>query len=139
MKERNSPAILSLVAKEFKYTKSETAPFKCHTNPTQADSPTYEVIIKIIDGSESLCEILLWMCNFTTLIEGLQLDDALKIQRVICKICIGQASTIFKADLPTQQEQQHLVNTQAAYCITIAMAEMPLLNSRYADEHDFVL
>ena len=61
LSKESSLAILPLVAKEQKYLKSETALFKCcRTAPTEDTSPTYEIVVKIIDGSESLREVITW-------------------------------------------------------------------------------
>ena len=67
-------AILPLESKPVKYTRAQTALFKCRTTPTQADSPTYEVVIKILDGSETLREAITWNKQVEMLRNGLSLD-----------------------------------------------------------------
>jgi hypothetical protein len=108
LSKETSLAILPLTLAKVKYSKHETCMFKCRTSPQEADSPTYELTVKVIDGSETLREILMWMRNLMTLIHGLDLDSASKIENVISKICIGQASTVYKESLRIQRRQEKL-------------------------------
>ena len=115
LSKESSLAILPLVPKEFKYLKSETATFKCRTSPREDTSPTYEIVVKIIDGSESLREVLTWTRQINTLVEGLNLDNGSKIVNVIRKVVKGQAETIFNNNLESMQNNDRAGRATKAY------------------------
>ena len=107
-------AILPLESKPVKYTRAQTALFKCRTTPTQADSPTYEVVIKILDGSETLREAITWNKQVEMLRNGLSLDTAAKMEAIILKVTEGHVQTVFKEEVNRLRVKARVAAAEAA-------------------------
>ena len=75
----------------------------------------YEIVVKIIGGSETLREVLTWVRQINTLVEGLDLDSGSKMVNIIRKVVKGQAETIFNNNLGSMQDNDRAARATKAY------------------------
>ena len=98
------PLIIPLVddEKEAKLTKENSISWELKTRPTENASPTYKKQVRILEGSETVRQLIAWRQNVIKVCVGLNATD-LASRRPIMEACMNQRVTsIFQASLTTQ-------------------------------------
>ena len=98
------PLIIPLVddEKEAKLTKENSISWELKTRPTENASPTYKKQVRILEGSETVRQLIAWRQDVIKVCVGLNATD-LASRRPIMEACMNQRVTsIFQASLTTQ-------------------------------------
>ena len=82
-----------------KLTKENSVSWELRTIPTQVDSPTYEVLVRILSGDKSVQQMLRWRKDIDKVGTGVNATDLASKKPIMLACVRPRVASLFKASL----------------------------------------
>ena len=108
--------LLSLVDDEssHKVTKANSLSFEAKVSPTEADSSTYKLVIRILDGSESIRQLIRWRDDIFKVMNGLNATTVKKSRPLITTLMRSGCQATFNKHVADLAKYRYGVALNAA-------------------------
>ena len=116
----NIEEILSLVPTETKLHKNNSVVFKLRVTPASPDSPTYELTVPIVSGSEGTRAAVNFRRGVKTILTGMNATNADSQHAIIQRMLKDNALQAYLANAEKSQSEHHLALRERARANAIA-------------------
>ena len=107
--------ILPLIGDEDEVRKEDLLTFTCRAVPANANSTTYKMPVRILDGTESLRTIITWRRNCDTIFTNVPVADAADRYGVVQSVCKDAVLVDFCVGVEEECARQQIVAATQAY------------------------
>ena len=117
--------ILPLVPIEVHYTKEQMMSFRLRSDPAVADSPTYDMYVPCLQGTEDLRTCLTFIQNITKICAGMNVNAAPNKHAMTLRLLKDSATTAYQAGIDGCHQQRYNERVALAYEARIAAGDQP--------------
>ena len=100
-----------------KLTKENSVTWEPRTRPTQNDSPTYKMQVRILSGSETVPQMLRWRKDLDKVCKGLNATDLASMKPIMVACMRPRVETLFEATLVARAEAAYNEQLEAALVV----------------------
>ncbi len=107
--QSNACKLLELIPAPTKFTKSNSITFKLRVSPSSDKSPTFEVTLLILDGSEGIREAVTFRKVIASILTGMHATNADKKDGIVRQVLKGNAKQAYEQGIESNIVSRWLV------------------------------
>ena len=109
--------LLPLVSQPKAHTKTNASTFDLKTDPTNNDSPKYNISILRLTGGEDVRTQLQWVTDYQKIMQGLIVNNGHAVHRIVVSLLSGNPANLYLGQARARAE---ILKTAAIAAVAIA-------------------